>query len=669
MIRVALALAALVELGLARLLPETGAGLYLRLGAATILILLPGGLIAEALGQRRTSATLAWTLASLFAALTVTFALGASLSLTLVLLAAIAVAALPFALRRPRAPRLRGTGLVLAGGVLFGLLLWHAAGDLRGDALFHLARVRKLDELDSLSLAGVGEFADGGLHPGYAFPLWHGLVALVARLAGVDPAAVVLHAPSVLVPVAFLVAYEAATALFRSAWMGLATVAAQASLIGLAAGHGGGYNSLALPGTAARQLLVPALLALVFASLGHRSYGLLAAIAAGALALTLVHPTYTLFVLVPLLGFALVRVALTRRDAVALGAALAAVAVPATAALAWLAPVVRETASHTPAAREVQRGLTRYAAELDVVSEDRYRLAPDLFTRGGAIAVAALFLLPLAALAWRRRWGAWVLGGALALFALTLVAAIFPRFADLVSLSQARRAAGFVPLAFALAGGGAVLAYALGVFVLPLALTAGIGLQLAYPGDFVGAPDAAGPAIATWVAAVGGLAALVLVAAVRRPREPTGRPVLGALAVALFLLPVAVHGLANWGPRQNGGQRELTAGLVAALRSDVPEGSVVFSDLGTSYRIAAYAPLYVAAAPPAHVADTTKNRPYERRDDVVEFLRTGRLEVPRRYGAGWLVVDRQRFRHALDLPIVHRDPRYVLYRLEGPSGN
>ena len=33
------------------------------------------------------------------------------------------------------------------------------------------------------------EFADGGLHPGYAFPLWHAFLALVGKLAGEDLAA------------------------------------------------------------------------------------------------------------------------------------------------------------------------------------------------------------------------------------------------------------------------------------------------------------------------------------------------------------------------------------------------------------------------------------------------------------------------------------------------
>ena len=101
------------------------------------------------------------------------------------------------------------------------------AGEIGGDGLFHLARVRKLEAFDSLSLDAVDEFADGGLHPGYAFPLWHGFLALVARVAFVDPADVVLHEASVLAPLAFLVAYEAGYALFRRVGPAVAVVCAQ----------------------------------------------------------------------------------------------------------------------------------------------------------------------------------------------------------------------------------------------------------------------------------------------------------------------------------------------------------------------------------------------------------------------------------------------------------
>src|SRR5262249_61031929 len=107
--------------------------------------------------------------------------------------------------------------------------------------------------------------------------------------------------------VALLVAYEAGAVLFGSAWLGAATALAQVALICFAPGHGGAYPVLALPATAARQLLVPATLALAFAHVRERSWRTLASVAAGALVLALVHPTYALFLCLPLFGWLVVR--------------------------------------------------------------------------------------------------------------------------------------------------------------------------------------------------------------------------------------------------------------------------------------------------------------------------------------------------------------------------
>ncbi len=239
----------------------SAAWLLLRLAVATGVVLLPGFLVARALGLRGLSAALAWTLALLFGALVVVFAAGTGVSLALALLLACGAAALPFA-RGWRREQVPGWRLAALAGALLGVLLWHVAGEIGGDGLFHLARVRKLADLGALSLHRVDEFPDGGLHPGYAFPLWHGLLALVARLAGTDPAGVVLHEATVLAPLSVLAWYEAGWALFRRAWAAGATAGAAVALVAMAPGHGGAFTALALPATAARQLLVPAALAL-----------------------------------------------------------------------------------------------------------------------------------------------------------------------------------------------------------------------------------------------------------------------------------------------------------------------------------------------------------------------------------------------------------------------
>jgi hypothetical protein len=275
----------------------------------------------------------------------------------------------------------------------------------------------------------------------------------------------------------------------------------------------------------------------------------------------------------------------------------------------------------------------------------------------------ALFAVPLAVFGARRRWGAFVLGGFLAVLLLTLVPTLFMHFADVVSISQARRVAGFMPFPFAVAGAAAVLAQLLSVGALFVGLGAGIAFQLAYPGDFGYTLGQGGPAAATWVALFGGGAALVVAIFLpRRFGELDRMGPIAAATAALAVLPVALHGFTHWDekPVRTPG---LTSGLVRALRTEVPKKAVVFSDDTTSYSIAAFAPVYVANALPGHVADTKANHPYERRDDAAAFFRTGDLRIPRRYGATWIVVDRERYpKLRLDLRRAYQDGKYALYR-------
>src|SRR6185437_2568675 len=240
----------------------------------------------------------------------------------------------------------------------------------------------------------------------------------------------------------------------------------------------------------------------------------------------------------------------------------------------WLLPIVRETASHNPRAGAKLVALKTYHADLVVHSPSRYRVSAGIVDRTGAIAIAALVLVPLAAFASRRRWSAWVLGGTVIVLLPELSSVLFPHFSDLVSLSQSRRAAGFVPFAAALVGGAAVLRRAIGVFVLPLALAAGIVLQLEYPGDFGRRLTHATPGLPAWIALFGGLAALA-VSFVRPNLSFERTDALAACAVALFVLPIAIHGFANSEATSKPDPYALTPGLVHFLSADVPKGAIV----------------------------------------------------------------------------------------------
>jgi hypothetical protein len=540
--------AAPATLVLGRALPAHGPGLVLRLaGAAACVLLLPGGIFVRALGRPATfgvalAGSFAWSLAALAGALALTFALDGTIDTTLWLLGAFAgIALVPALLRAPVAtePTERiALAAVAAGGAIFGGAVWWTANTIYGDGLFHLARIRKLETLDLTSLGVVDEFRDGGLHPGYAFPVWHSAVALVARLADVDPTKALEHLPAILTPLALVLSYAAGRALFRSFGGGIGVMTAQAGLLAFSREGTGSFDFLAFPPTVARALIAPALLALVFSlAAGGRRRGVLS-IAAAALALALVHPTYAFFVAVPLVGFLAARIILatTRwREALRISAALPAVLLPAGLYALWLRPIVEKTASHDPGAAERARAISHYAGQIEVVG-GHLRLAPESISRGGAVAVAGLIAIPLAALAGPRRWAGYVLGASLAVLVLVLFPWAFDQLSDAVSVSQARRLVAFLPIPFAVAG-AATLA---GRFRLAGCLAAfGLGglLQLAYPGEFSYFLVVGGPSWPVWLAVAGAGVGLVAAAVVRRG-IPEAAPVWTA-AVALALVAPA----------------------------------------------------------------------------------------------------------------------------------
>jgi hypothetical protein len=618
---------------------------YLRLAFATGLVLLPGFLVARALGQRGLSPALAWTFGALFLAWSAVFILHRAISTATSVLTAIAlVAAVALGVRRgwskaPQEPPVAPSWArfaVFGGGVVLGLLLWRVEGAVTGDGLFHEARVRKLVELTHLHLRSVDELAGGGLHPGYAFPLWHGFLALIVKISGLDPAVVVHREASLLVPIACVVAWEAGVAVFRSAAGGIGVLAASVGLYCFAAGHGGSYVSLALPATSSRQLLVPVVFALFFTylHLGRRADAAALAVAFGALAL--VHPTYALFALIPLGAYAVLRPQEWRRTTVALAVSL----VPSGLAVLWLKPLVDETLSVNPTDETQATTLAHYGGELVVHSVHHFRLAAEVPGRTGAIAIAALVFVPLAVVAARRPWGAFVLGGTVVILALMLIPELFVPFSNAVSLSQSRRAAGFIPFAFAFAGGLALLART--VWVLPFALLAGVLLERKWPGDFAYGLRNGGPGIVTWIALIGGVAALVfgIVFARDRPRERHG---LAAIAAGLFVLPVAVHGLRHWSPLHPADPDALPPALLQQVKA-LPKGAIVIASPTDSYEILAAAPVYVVAAPVAHVANTKANDPAARVADVARWLATGDPSIPRRYRATWAVKEDRLYR-------------------------
>jgi hypothetical protein len=199
-------------------------------------------------------------------------------------------------------------------------------------------------------------------------------------------------------------------------------------------------------------------------------------------------------------------------------------------------------------------------------------------------------------------------------------------------------------------------------------LALGVVLQATYPGEFTYHIGEGGPGWAVWVALGGGI--LALAAAIVWRLEGPSPTAFAALAALAFVLPIAVTGFADAKRDDQADPWALTPGLVRELR-EIDRRHVVFSNLETSYRIAAVAPVRIAAAPPAHVARTKLNRPYDRRRDVVRFFfRPGTTDAEREqildnYAATWVVVDKTRRypeEFVRTLVPVYEDDRYILYR-------
>ena len=496
---------------------------------------------------------------------------------------------------------------MLAAGALLGLLLWHVAGSVGGDGFFHLARVQKLLAFDDLSLDSTNEFPDGGPHPGYAFPLWHGVVALVAKVSGADPVDAVRHLPTVLAPLAVVLAFEAGWALFRRVVPAATAAAAGVAIVAMAPGAGGALTALALPATASRQLLVPAALALA-----HRDDP-----APDAAARRVDRPRR--------------RSSLAVRPSDVRALPLDPVRRLPRRPLALGAP---RRAGRRPRARRTRRpggALLRLAA----AGDRRHGVGQPRRARGGARRSSTTPVSSTgrptgspsrrsssagpARSRWRRccccRSPGWprAVGGRRTSSAGRSRCSrsascpwLFTPFSDVVSLSQSRRLAGFLPLAFALAGGLGVLARVIGPAVAPVALVAGRRVPVA--------AIRATSATRSSTAAPRGRRGSPSRARSRRSGSGAGRGRRSSrrprLRRRLLLLPTYVHGLTDWSPSEDRRPNRLSDGLIEAVRDRVPAGAT--SSTPTRSRAIGSAPsrrFASASTRPGHVADTVDNRP------------------------------------------------------------
>ena len=401
-------------------------------------------------------------------------------------------------------------------------------------------------------------------------------------------------------------------------------------MIALAPGGGGAYTSLELPGTTARQLLVPAAIALFFRFVREPSWPVArrrsrsrAWISRSCIRRTRSSSRFRSSAsrsCALLVARADLRVERGRPRRVR-GAG-------ACSSSPGCADRRARRARTIPSAAEKARGAAAVRAPISSCSSpSSYHLAPALVARTGAIAVAALVLVAArgargaAALerARARRHGARARARALAV---PLPALLRPRVALAVAARGRLRAVrvrvrGRRCGADARAAGRSCCPSRSprgSCCSSPIRATSAPRLRARRPGGRRRGSRSGG-------GLAGDRASRVVL--VRRGLGRYERPgLLAGLAVALFVLPVAVHGFAHWDTRA-AARRERADARASShfLRRTCPKRAVVFADLETSYRISAYAPVYVANG----AADARRRhegeRPRGAARDLLRFLR------------------------------------------------
>ncbi len=531
-----------------------------------------------------------------------------------------------------------GLILFVCGVGVFTFLLWLGSWSNVGDAVEHIARMRKITELDPpRNLDELGLLPpDTGLHPGYAFPLWHATGAMIVWISGLDESVMFRFWPTVLFPFVALAMYRAGRLMFGTSAAGVATVIAYLGAFGFPASGVGYFNQLSYPGYISIFLFWPLVVERTFSYLQEGGREPLWTIAAASFAVSAIHPSYAPFMILLIGAFLVARFLLTRdrTELTRMGFSIGALTVPFLLFLIWLFPAADSSAS------TIDRAGPHFSSLVNM-DGDLLSMKAEWLTRGGPVVVAGLLCVPIAAAATKTRAAAFITGASLVVILVLIVPYLFTPFAHVMSVSQGRRLLFYLPFAFALTGGALVLAR-LRWFAVAGALVLGTILHLLGRGDFSYNLKHPGPGWVAWVAAGGTLVVVAL--GIAGKLNMRYRLHHWALAIVLaFVLPVAVagiHGMRTHRPEPD----IINANLVAAVNKYVTRDEVILSTLKTAYRLTAKAPVYVVAVGNGHGGDTKVNKSYARRIDTEAFFynqppdSARRERILERWGVDWVLV-------------------------------
>jgi hypothetical protein len=623
--------------------------------ASPIVLLLPGAALVRLLGWSRTASGLfvhsfIWSLMIAAASLLIAFVLETSVvgALVAYFLATIGFTVAGWGRPLPEFEReeLHALLLVVGLGILCGFVL--VVGPQfgqRGDWVEHLGRTRKIAELPELvsleSIQLVGP--DIGLHPMYAFPLWHGVMAFIARFVALDSEFVVMHLATLLAPIAAVTAFHAGRIVFGTTALGVATAVVQLTWISIP-WKISQLDRLAEPGHVVIVILYLVAIGATFSYLRRREFNSLALLAATSLAMTLLHASYVPHMLIPLGSFLLLHFAVERDVKLAWDglAVLVAILLPFLIYLPWIYPTASAEGTSLDPAGQLATSTETYRTLIDVAGLS-VRMGADAVMRAGALLVAGTLLIPACIFAIRKRWGAFVVGGFLGLAIMLMTYPGFMFLVDLMNISQSRRLVLFIPVAFMVVAGACVIARQR--LALIGALVIGAVLWIAYPGDFGYWMHTAGPGWVAWVAVAA--AVVGIVAVLWRKLPQIAAPARYATGAAVCLcIPILIGSFLDL-PGEGNLESLFSEEFVEEFRDSVEPGAIVFGRGIEMYKLTAEVPVFSNATQPGHGGDTSIAKLDVRYEEGEELFypstsREEGLATLEKYDSEWLVVDEAR---------------------------
>jgi hypothetical protein len=653
-------LAALASRGLAAVLP-----MEIAVGLATVVALgVPGWALvrvsgldrrlgpAEAVAVLPVAGLLVWAVP-----LALGFLLG--LPFSVVLVAVLLLGVVGLAACEPydwgAVDRREAAGLTFAA-LAAGAVGWYYQSSIgAGDATFHAGRVRKLIELDGLSLSGVSTYLNGPPHAGYAFPLLHAAQAGAVKIAGGDPSATYVSLVPIFVCLVPLAVYGAGRAIAGPA------VGAASALLACWDALVPGAWPLSLQWTEQPPTFTFVVLFPIGVLVAHElrrspSDRSVQAMSVGVLCVVaFVHPTYVF----PLLAITTGLTLLAWNGFRTLLVSYAAGAV----ILLW---IWWEALRGAPPAGAFE---PTYRSGVGTLFHHNAMLAGTSIMQHRGPFLIAMIAMVVLLVAYGRRY-ALAAATMLGPFVIVALPGVLALLVPIVNLAQARRfwiaipwpyvTALVIALVAARVAGRRIVWPLIAAVALSYLLRLNVHLLWTrWATELTSLVAAVALAIAVWQ---------IVQRQIANPAPPVAAGVLPSLLLTAGLLavPAVAHDYSRTPPS---GHKGVSEGVIDYLRShDAAPFPVVLADLRPAYTMSGRSSVYVVAVNEGHMRAEPKIDPPKRRADVNRFLDPNTSEsvrdaIMQRYDVKYVIVEE-------DSPVVDQlraDPELHEVYNDGPN--